>query len=197
MRALRHLPNLISALRIALVAPIAWSLWHLQLRSALALVALAGASDLCDGFLAKRFGWQSKLGALLDPAADKLLLVTLFVLLALMGALPGWLAATVIGREAVLVAGAAAYRLLLGPVEIRPSIVSKLNTALEVLYILLVIAHLAYGSPGGSVLVTAGALTFVTVVVSGLDYVLRYARLALQASGEAARGAGALGQKRP
>jgi cardiolipin synthase len=186
VRGLHHLPNVISTLRLILVAPIGWCLWHLQLRPAMLLVALAGASDLLDGFLAKRFGWRSRLGALLDPAADKLLLVTLFAILAMLQRVPVWLALAVLGREVVLVSGALAYRLLYGPVAIRPSRVSKLNTAVEVLYILLVIAHAALAEPSAGVLTAVGAVTFGTIVVSGLDYVLRYGR---QAVGSARAGA--------
>lgn len=178
---LQQLPNLISALRMMLVVPIGWYLWHLELPTAMGLVAAAGASDLLDGFLAKRFGWQSRLGAVLDPAADKLLLATLFVILTLTHRIPPWLTVAVLAREVMLVAGAIAYRLWFGPVEIRPSVISKLNTLLEVLYVLVVLAHAAFGVPPAPVLVALGAVTFGTVVVSGLDYVLRYGRRALGA----------------
>lgn len=186
---LQQLPNAISALRMLLVAPIGWCLWHLELPATMGLVAAAGASDLLDGFLAKRFGWQSRLGAVLDPAADKLLLATLFVILTLLHRIPLWLAATVIGREVVLISGAVVYRLWFGPVEIRPSLISKLNTMIEVLYVLAVLARAAFGLPPESLLVGLGAVTFGTVLVSGIDYVLRYGRRAFERPGMAsARG---------
>jgi cardiolipin synthase len=177
---LRQLPNAISALRVLLVAPIAWCLWHHELEATLALMMLAGVSDLLDGFLARRFGWQSRLGAVLDPVGDKLLLVTLFVMLALMHEVPVWLVATVLARELVLVSGAVVYRVWLGPFEIRPSPVSKLNTLIEALYVLAVIAHAAFGAPPPPAIMALGALAFGTVVVSGIDYVLRYSRRALE-----------------
>jgi cardiolipin synthase len=177
---LRQLPNLISALRVLLVAPIGWCLWHRELGVTLALVIIAGASDLLDGFLARRFGWQSRVGALLDPIGDKLLLVTLFVMLALMHLAPVWLTATVLARELVLVTGAILYRVWLGPFAIRPSRVSKLNTLAEAIYAMAVIARVAFGVPPASWLIAAGALTFAMVVVSGIDYVLIYGRQALE-----------------
>lgn len=178
-RALHQLPNFISILRMLLVVPIGWYLWHLELRITLMLVALAGASDLLDGFLAKHYRWQSRLGAVLDPSADKLLIVTLFVILSLLHWVPLWLTIAVLAREIVLISGAIGYRLWFGPVDIRPSLVSKLNTLLEVLYIFSVIAHEAFGQPSRAVLMGLGAITFGTVVVSGIDYVLRYGQRGL------------------
>ena len=87
---LRQIPNLITALRILLIAPIAVSLLHHRLLVALGLFFVAAVSDLLDGFLAKRFSWQSTLGGVLDPAADKLLLATSFVVLAVMHLVPLW-----------------------------------------------------------------------------------------------------------
>ena len=81
---LRHIPNIISVIRILLVVPIAIALAHHQLALSILLFAIAAVSDAADGFLAKRFGWQSELGAVLDPIADKALLVTVFVTLSLM-----------------------------------------------------------------------------------------------------------------
>src|SRR5206468_3111337 len=132
-----------------------------------------------DGFLARRYGWQTELGGLLDPIADKLLLATLFVTLALLGSVPVWLTAVVIARDVIIVLGAAAYRIVLGPVVGRPSRVSKLNTVCQAAYILVVIGgpQFAWPSLWQKLL---GALVFVAAVVSGLDYVLVYSRAALE-----------------
>src|ERR1700743_2504299 len=78
-RTVRHIPNIISVIRILLVVPIAFALAYGQQQTAIALFALAAVSDAADGFLARRFGWQSELGGILDPIADKLLLATVFV----------------------------------------------------------------------------------------------------------------------
>jgi cardiolipin synthase len=162
-----------------LIAPIAVALLHHELRIALGLFFLGAASDLLDGFIAKRFGWQSALGGVLDPAADKLLLATSFVVLAFMHLVPLWLMATAVARDLVIVSGAIAYRLWCGPIEARPSVLSKLNTLCQALFILCVIARQQFSQPDAWAIVTLGALTFLTTAVSGIDYVLRYGRAAL------------------
>ena len=176
-RWLRQLPNLISSIRIILVVPIAISLAHHRPVTTLWLFGVAAASDAVDGFLAKRFGWQSELGGLLDPIADKLMLATVFVMLTLLGTVPAWLTLAVLARDAVIVLGAASYRLLLGPVPARPSTVSKLNTLCQVAFILSVIGGQLFPWTAAWT-VPLGALVFVTVSVSGLDYVLVYGRQA-------------------
>jgi cardiolipin synthase (CMP-forming) len=170
---LRQIPNLITALRLLLIVPIALALLHHELLIALGLFFIAAVSDLLDGFIAKRFGWQSALGGVLDPAADKL---------AVMHLVPLWLMATAVARDLVIVSGAIAYRLWLGPVEARPSNLSKLNTLCQALFILCVIARQQFSEPDAWAIVTLGALTFLTTVVSGIDYVLRYGQAALEES---------------
>ncbi len=179
---LRQIPNLISILRILLIVPIAVALLHDERLVALGLFFVAAVSDLLDGFIAKRFGWQSALGGVLDPAADKLLLATSFVVLAVMHLVPLWLMATAVARDLIIVGGALAYRLWLGPVEARPSNLSKLNTLCQALFILCVIARRQFSQPDAWVIVTLGALTFLTTAVSGIDYVLRYGKAALEES---------------
>jgi len=115
----------------------------------------------------------------LDPLADKLLLATVFVMLALLGSVPVWLTAAVIARDCIIVLGAVAYRIALGPVVARPSRVSKLNTLCQVIFILVVIGTPLFSWPP-EWQTFLGALVFVTVAVSGLDYVLAYSRLAAE-----------------
>lgn len=177
-RWLRQLPNFISSLRILLVVPIAVALAHHRLIATLWLFGVAAASDAVDGFLAKRFGWQTDLGGILDPLADKLMLATVFIVLTLLGSVPLWLTVTVIARDGIIVLGAISYRVLLGPVKARPSKVSKLNTLCQILFILAVIGSQQFAWPGIYAL-TLGALVFVTVAVSGIDYVWVYSRLAI------------------
>ena len=179
---LRQIPNLITSLRILLIVPIAVALLHHELLISLGLFFLAVVSDLLDGFIAKRFGWQSPLGGVLDPAADKLLLATSFVVLAVMHLVPLWLMATAVARDLIIVSGAIAYRLWLGPVEARPSNLSKLNTLCQALFILCVIARQEFSEPDAWAIVALGALTFLTTAVSGIDYVLRYGNAALEES---------------
>ena len=177
-RWLRQLPNLISSVRILLAVPIAVTLAQHRFVATLWLFGIAAASDAVDGFLAKRFGWQSELGGMLDPAADKLMLATVFVMLALLGSVPVWLTASVIARDCIIVLGAISYRIWLGPVQARPSLISKLNTLCQVTFILAVIGRLQFSSPAAWVTVALGALVFTTVAISGVDYVLVYGRQA-------------------
>jgi cardiolipin synthase len=193
-RWLRHLPNVISSIRIVLVVPLVMVLTQHRPIATLWLFAVAAASDGIDGFLARRFGWQSDLGGLLDPIADKVMLATVFVVLAFLGSVPVWLAAAVIARDAIIVTGAVSYRVLFGPVPARPSPISKVNTLCQIAFILSVIGAQEFAWVAAGTL-PLGALVFVTVVVSGIDYVLVYGRQAA-AEARARRGiAGARGTK--
>jgi cardiolipin synthase (CMP-forming) len=175
----RQIPNVITTIRILLVAPIAVALAHHQLLITILLFGIAAASDLADGFLAKRFGWQSELGAVLDPAADKLLLATVFVTLAYLGLVPLWLMAAAVARDAIIVLGALLYRLCFGQLSVRPSVVSKFNTLCQAAFIMAVVGRAEFSIPPASLVMWLGALVFVTVTVSGIDYVLIYGRRAL------------------
>jgi cardiolipin synthase len=182
--AARHIPNLITLVRIALVVPIALALAYHQLMTAVTLFGCAALSDAADGYLAKRFGWRSELGAVLDPIADKLLLATAFITLAVLRWVPLWLMATAVARDAIIVGGAASYRFLVGPLTALPTVVSKFNTLCQAAFILAVVAAAAFGWPAPWVATMLGALVFVTTVVSGIDYVLVYARRAVRARGQ-------------
>jgi cardiolipin synthase len=165
-----------------LVVPIVWLLVRGQYAATLLTFAAAAVTDGLDGLLAKRFGWTTEVGKVLDPIADKLLLVATYVTLAALGLVPVWLATVVVLRDLVIAAGAATYRWLYGPLQGRPTFVSKLNTVCQIVYALAVVAAAAAGWPPDWVLLTLGALTFVTTVVSGADYVLQYSRRAAAAS---------------
>jgi len=175
---LRHIPNLLSVLRIVLVFPVA--MWILEGRfpAVIVLFGLAAFTDALDGYLAKSQGWTSELGKVLDPLADKLLLVTMFVCLSIVGLAPWWLAALVVLRDLVIFFGALTYKRLFGPVRGSPTIVSKLNTLCQILFCLATVAQAAYGWPGDAVLAALGALVMLSTTVSGIDYVLIYARRA-------------------
>jgi cardiolipin synthase len=182
---MRHIPNLICVMRIMLVVPIVSLLLDGRYEAALALIVLAGLSDGLDGWLARRFGWSSRIGGLLDPLADKLLFVSVFASLSWTGLIPGWLFAVVIGRDIVIVSGAIAYELLIGPVEPHPSRVGKLNTVMALLYLFFVMTGHIYAWPPDVTLLIVGAGVFVLSLVSGLDYVLTWSRLALRRAGAA------------
>lgn len=186
--SLRQIPNAICLGRLALVVPIAWTLVHDDPAATLWLFAAAAVSDGADGFLAKRFGWQSDLGAFLDPLADKVLLTTTFVTLAWLDLVPMWLVLLAVGRDAVIVSGALAYRIRLGTLKIAPKISSKINTACQLGFVLIVICRQAFSLPAAWVATASGAAVLVTTVISGADYVLTYsqrARMELSAGGRA------------
>src|SRR5690606_30210350 len=117
---LKHLPNAITGLRLAMAPVLLWLLWAGFYREALWVALVAGASDAVDGLLAKRFGWQSRLGSLLDPVADKALLGCAFVGLWLAGALPTWLVALVVARDLVILGGAMVWWRVAGPYDGEP-----------------------------------------------------------------------------
>jgi cardiolipin synthase (CMP-forming) len=184
--SVRWLPNAICVLRMLLAAPIVFALLAANYPLTLLLFAVAAASDGLDGWLAKTFGWTSRLGKILDPIADKVLLVTVIVTLVVQGLVPLWFMLTVVLRDVVIVSGAIAYHFLIGYVEGRPTVVSKLNTVLQLSFVLAVIATAAWPALPRALVLALGAATFVTTVVSGLDYVLTYARLAWRESRRAA-----------
>jgi cardiolipin synthase len=181
---LRHIPNALCVFRMLLVVPIAFLLARGEYWATLWMFAIAAATDGLDGFLAKRFGWTSELGKILDPLADKLLLVSVFLTLAILGHVPIWLAATAIARDLTITGGAIAYNALYGYPNGRPTLVSKLNTLCQVVYLLLVVGAAAFERSTEPVLTVLGALVFVTTVVSGLDYVITYSRKAIAVSRE-------------
>lgn len=167
---LRHLPNAITLARIAACVPL--SVWIVigEHKAALWLALVIGLSDVLDGFLARRFGWQSRIGGLLDPIADKLFLVCAFISLGVLGVMPVWLIALVLIRDLVIVAGAFAYHRLVEPVPAEPSRLGKFSTMAQVLLALALLVHLAgFPVPGElpRILIAVVALLAVT---SGAHY---------------------------
>jgi cardiolipin synthase len=168
----RHLPNALTGLRMLLVAPLAWLILEHRYDVALVVAAVAGLSDALDGFLAKRFGWQSWLGGILDPIADKLMLTACFVCLGLIGAHPAWLTWLVVGRDVLIVAGAVAYHNLIGRISAEPTLFSKFTTCIQITYVLAQLVDLSSGlSLPHSLLQALIWITAVCTVASGLQYV--------------------------
>jgi len=173
--SLRWLPNAISLLRIALVVPILLLIIDGRYAFALALCFVAGFSDGVDGYLAKRFDWRTRIGALLDPIADKLLVASTFMALVYTGHIPLWLGVLVIFRDVVIVGGATVYNFLIRPIEGEPTRISKLNTALQMLFLVFVLSRAAFDWPDQITITVLGASIVVTVVISGVDYVWSWA----------------------
>lgn len=178
--SLSWLPNAITIVRILLIAPVLWLILNERCAEALALFVFAGFSDGLDGFLARRYNWHSRLGGLLDPVADKLLVAGMFVTLTITGAIPLWLTIIVVARDITILGGATAYHFLIGPVPGEPTMIGKFNTAVTLAYVFMVLCQLATGWPADYVLIVLGAATFVTVAISGIDYVVSWSRRARQ-----------------
>ncbi len=175
-------PNLICLLRIALTVPIVVLLAEGRYGQTLVLFAIAAVSDVLDGYLAKTFGWSSELGKVLDPLADKLLLVSVFITLAVIGLVPVWLAALAVMRDVVIGVGAVIYKWLFGPLEGRATIPSKMNTLVQLLFVIAVVWNAAFRDLPDWLVQGLGAGVLVTTVVSGVDYVLTYIRKAIAVS---------------
>lgn len=175
-----QIPNIITVIRILAIAPICWLLWRESYALALTLLVLAGLSDALDGFLARRYGWFTRLGAMLDPVADKLFVVAIFIVFGLKGSLPWWLIALVIGRDVVIVLGAMAYRLVTGKLDMHPLVISKINTGLQIFLLAVTLLHSAfYPLPLWFNLGLQWAVA-ATTLVSGIAYVWLWGRYALQ-----------------
>lgn len=178
----RQLPNCITVGRMVLVLPLVWSMREGDHRVALALAALAAASDALDGWLAKRFGWVTRLGGVLDPVADKLLLLACFTGLWSIEAIPTWLLMLVLGRDLVIVVGAVTYHVRIGELNAQPSRLGKLTTVVQIVFVLGLMLELAggwlpQGSRGIATLIVALA-----TLASGADYVQHWSRRALRES---------------
>ena len=169
MRA-SNIPNLICLARIVLVIPIITSLWQERFLLSLLLIVIAGLSDVLDGYLAKKNNWRTYLGAVLDPAADKILLVSLFLTLQSMDLIPLWLTLTVILRDFMIVFGLSLYRYFVGVPQPKPTSISKFNTTLQLAFIIMVILAQGMQFPFEILSMVCGSLVFVTSILSGLDY---------------------------
>ncbi len=176
---LKDIPNIISIARVILTVPVAILLLDERFAEALFLFFVAGVSDGLDGYLAKRYGWHSRLGSILDPLADKALLVTSYLCLAWVGLIPFWLVALVMGRDMVIVLGGLAFHWLVGRYEMSPTWISKINTTLQIaLVLVLVFANGVYPLPDTLIVVLVYGVC-VTTVLSGLDYIWTWGRRAL------------------
>jgi len=142
---LLNLPNLITIARILLVPVVVSAIASQQMQIAFFLFLVAGLSDAVDGFLAKRFGMASELGAYLDPLADKVMLVSIYVALGITEAIPRWLVILVVSRDLLIVGGVMLSWILGNPVVVKPLMVSKLNTVAQIVLAGAVLASLGYG----------------------------------------------------
>jgi cardiolipin synthase len=176
---LRHLPNFICLIRIALIWPTVDALQAGHYWTALMLVAVCAVSDGLDGWLAKRFNWTSHLGKILDPLADKLLLVALFLTATWINLVPWWLAAIVVARDVMIGLGSVVFRIWFGPLYGRPTILSKINTGMQLAVALAAILGAASGLPTPEMVTALAFVTLLTTIASGADYLTAFTRRAL------------------
>jgi cardiolipin synthase len=172
------LPNIITFLRFLLIPPVVLLLLHRRYGLAMLVFAVAGFSDALDGYLAKRYCWHSRLGGLLDPIADKLMLLSGFVTLAWLGALPVWLVALIILRDVVIVTGAIVYHLRIEKLEADPSLISKFNTLAQILLVMAVMFSHAFQKLPQYWMDALIYGVLVTTLWSGFDYVWTWGRRA-------------------
>lgn len=169
----RHLPNALTGLRMLLVVPLAWLIQDGRYDEALVVAAIAGLTDALDGFLAKRCNWQSWLGGILDPIADKLMLIVCFVSLGMIGAHPDWLTGLVVGRDIIIVLGAVVYHNLIGRIDAQPTLFSKFTTCVQIGYVLVQLIHLSSLAHLPESLLTGLIwLTATCTLASGIQYVV-------------------------
>ena len=177
---LEQIPNLITLIRILAIAPICWLLWQHDYVNAVSLLIIAGLSDALDGYLARRYGWFTTLGAWLDPIADKLFVAALYITLGLQAYLPWWLVSLVLGRDLVIGGGALLFRRVTGSLSIQPLKISKINTALQILLLALTLTNIAlYSIPVGLQVSVQWAVALSTLL-SGGAYIVLWSRYAIR-----------------
>jgi cardiolipin synthase len=169
-----RIPNAITGLRLAMAPLLPYLLWTGHHRAALVLAVVAGLSDGLDGWLARRNGWTSRLGGLLDPIADKAMLGLAIFGLWLVGMLPAWLLGLVLVRDLVVVAGAALWWRIGGPFDAEPTLLGKLTTVVQIGLVLVCLLELAGIDLPLQVRKEAAIAVAALTLVSGIDYVIRY-----------------------
>lgn len=170
------IPNFITIARFLLVPLAVAAIGSGRWQIAFVVFVAAGVSDAIDGFIAKRFDMRSQLGAYLDPLADKALLVSIYVTLAVVGVLPGWIAILVVSRDLMIVAAIVLSWLMGQPVEIKPLVVSKMNTAAQIAFAALVLGSRAFGVDVGSAADVGIAIVAVLTLMSAAAYLALWVR---------------------
>ncbi len=170
------IPNIITLARVISVPVIFWLLVTAQTQAAFFLFVMAGVSDAVDGFLAKRYGWTTELGAYLDPLADKLLLVSVFVALGVNGSVPSWLVIAIVSRDLLIIAAVVLSWLLSAPVRIKPHMISKANTVAQIVLAATVLADQGFDLGLGLARLTLIWLTAFLTVASLATYLNSWLR---------------------
>jgi cardiolipin synthase (CMP-forming) len=170
------IPNLITLGRILLVPVVVWAITAGQMRVAFVLFLAAGISDAVDGFLAKRFGMRTELGAYLDPLADKTMLVSIYIALGIMEAVPRWLVILVVSRDIMIVGAVILSWLVHRPIPLKPLLVSKLNTVAQIALVGAVLVALGFDLNIDPVIIVLTALVAGLTLLSVVFYVAEWMR---------------------
>jgi cardiolipin synthase (CMP-forming) len=170
------IPNLITLGRILLVPVVVWAIAQGLMWLAFLLFVAAGVSDAVDGFLAKRFGMTTVLGAYLDPLADKALIVSIYVTLGINGLIPRWLVILVVSRDIMIIGGIMLSWVMGNPLKIRPLLVSKLNTVAQIVFACAVLGSLGFGLEVPVLTLVLTGLVAALTLLSVAAYVAEWAR---------------------
>ncbi len=171
-----NLPNFLTISRILAVPVIVWLMITGQMKLALLLLIAAGVSDAADGFIAKRFGMSTTLGAYLDPLADKVMLVSIYVSLGILEVFPPWLVILVVSRDILIIGGLLLAWFMDRPMDIKPVFVSKANTAGQIILAVAALALLAFGGGGYTVIMWGAVAVGILTVGSGAIYLRDWTR---------------------
>lgn len=172
-----NIPNLITLSRLMSVPLMIWLIVGERYGVAFWVFVAAGISDALDGFIAKRFDCRTRLGALLDPAADKALLSSVYVALGIAGCLPNWLVILVVFRDVTIIGGFVLFQSIAVPRNFDPLYISKVNTLAQIALVGYVLGRLGLGFRDGMLTDVLVIVTAATTVLSGLSYLVRWARI--------------------
>ena len=176
---LRQLPNALTFSRLVLALPLGWLILQEEYGWALAVGLVAGITDALDGYTARKLGYFSRVGAALDPLADKTLVTITFLSLASVGLIPWYAAIAIIARDLVIVAGALCYHWLIGSFEFGASGLSKFNMAVQIVFCVTLLGAQLVGGIPDAWLLPMIAIVLVVALVSGADYVITWSRKAI------------------
>ncbi len=172
-----NLPNLITLARLLLVPLAIWLILDARYGAAFWVFIGAGVSDGLDGFIAKRFDRRTRLGALLDPVADKTLIVSVYVTLGWAGELPTWLVILVVFRDVMIIGGFLLIQTIAAPRRYDPLYISKINTAAQIALVGFILARRGIGADANLLTVVLVFTVALTTVLSGLSYLVRWGRI--------------------
>ena len=181
---LRYLPNALTLSRLILALPLGMLILRQDYEMALGVGLLAGLTDALDGFVARRLQAFSRFGAALDPVSDKVLITVSFLCFASVGLIPWYVAAVVITRDLVIVAGAICYHWLIGPFDFAATSLSKINMLIQICFCVLVLTAQVVPGIGKPVVDLASLMVVIIAIASGMHYVIAWSNKAVRNRGK-------------